>query len=31
VANNFISAMACGAFGFNDVGLLFLGAGVFPG
>ncbi|TCC03460.1 dicarboxylate transporter/tellurite-resistance protein TehA [Kosakonia quasisacchari] len=29
VANNFISAMACGAFGFNDVGMLFLGAGIF--
>lgn len=29
VANNFISAMACGALGFTDVGLLFLGAGVF--
>ncbi|QOV66127.1 dicarboxylate transporter/tellurite-resistance protein TehA [Kosakonia pseudosacchari] len=29
VANNFISAMACGAFGFNDVGMLFLGAGLF--
>lgn len=29
VANNFISAMACGAFGFNDVGMLFLGAGFF--
>ncbi|WP_064545317.1 dicarboxylate transporter/tellurite-resistance protein TehA [Kluyvera georgiana] len=28
VANNFISAMACGALGFNDVGLVFLGAGV---
>lgn len=28
VANNFISAMACGALGFHDVGLLFLGAGV---
>lgn len=31
VANNFISAMACGALGFNDAGLVFLGAGVFPG
>ena len=30
VANNFISAMACGALGFNDAGLVFLGAGVFP-
>ncbi|MFV0107583.1 dicarboxylate transporter/tellurite-resistance protein TehA [Enterobacter ludwigii] len=29
VANNFISAMACGALGFNDAGLAFLGAGVF--
>lgn len=29
VANNFISAMACGALGFNDVGLVFLGAGLF--
>ncbi|MGY5957127.1 dicarboxylate transporter/tellurite-resistance protein TehA [Kosakonia sp. BK9b] len=29
VANNFISAMACGALGFNDVGMLFLGAGIF--
>ncbi|HCM9618751.1 TPA: dicarboxylate transporter/tellurite-resistance protein TehA [Enterobacter cloacae subsp. cloacae] len=29
VANNFISAMACGALGFNDAGLVFLGAGVF--
>lgn len=28
VANNFISAMACGTLGFHDVGLLFLGAGV---
>ncbi|HGH5977769.1 TPA: dicarboxylate transporter/tellurite-resistance protein TehA [Kluyvera georgiana] len=28
VANNFISAMACGALGFNDVRLVFLGAGV---
>lgn len=28
VANNFISAMACGTLGFTDVGLLFLGAGV---
>ncbi|MDU4093307.1 MAG: dicarboxylate transporter/tellurite-resistance protein TehA [Pantoea sp.] len=28
VANNFISAMACGALGFHDLGLLFLGAGV---
>lgn len=28
VANNFISAMACGAFGFHDAGFLFLGAGV---
>lgn len=28
VANNFISAMACGA-GYNDAGLVFLGAGVF--
>ncbi len=30
VANNFISAMACGALGFHDAGLVFLGAGVFP-
>jgi tellurite resistance protein len=29
VANNFISAMACGALAFHDAGLLFLGAGVF--
>ena len=29
VANNFISAMACGALCFNDAGLVFLGAGVF--
>lgn len=29
VANNFISAMACGALGFNDAGLAFLGAGIF--
>ncbi|MCA7012315.1 dicarboxylate transporter/tellurite-resistance protein TehA [Dickeya dadantii] len=29
VANNFISAMACGALGFQDVGILFLGAGIF--
>ncbi|MGS3492937.1 hypothetical protein ACB272_14410 [Klebsiella pneumoniae] len=29
VANNFISAMACGALGFSDAGLVFLGAGVF--
>lgn len=28
VANNFISTMACGALGFHDLGLLFLGAGV---
>lgn len=28
VANNFISCMACGALGFQDLGLLFLGAGV---
>lgn len=28
VANNFISTMACGALGFNDAGLAFLGAGV---
>ena len=28
VANNFISAMACGALGFNDLGLVFLGAGI---
>lgn len=28
VANNFISAMACGALGFSDAGLVFLGAGV---
>ncbi|HFZ8993403.1 TPA: dicarboxylate transporter/tellurite-resistance protein TehA [Citrobacter freundii] len=29
VANNFISAMACGALGYHDAGLVFLGAGVF--
>ncbi|CBG88368.1 dicarboxylate transporter/tellurite-resistance protein TehA [Citrobacter rodentium] len=29
VANNFISAMACGALGYADAGLVFLGAGVF--
>ena len=29
VANNFISAMACGALGFHDAGMVFLGAGVF--
>lgn len=29
VANNFISAMACGALGYNDAGLVFLGAGIF--
>ncbi|HBB0838630.1 TPA: dicarboxylate transporter/tellurite-resistance protein TehA [Escherichia coli] len=29
VANNFISAMACGALGYTDTGLVFLGAGVF--
>ncbi|QLR43118.1 dicarboxylate transporter/tellurite-resistance protein TehA [Enterobacter sp. RHBSTW-00994] len=29
VANNFISAMACGALGFHDAGLVFLGAGIF--
>ncbi len=29
VANNFISAMTCGALGFHDAGLVFLGAGVF--
>ena len=28
VANHFISAMTCGALGFNDAGLVFLGAGV---
>ncbi|QKJ85104.1 Tellurite resistance protein TehA [Paramixta manurensis] len=28
VANNFISAMACGALGYHDLGLLFLGAGI---
>ncbi|MBB1200747.1 dicarboxylate transporter/tellurite-resistance protein TehA [Enterobacteriaceae bacterium 89] len=28
VANNFISAMACGALGFTDAGLVFLGAGI---
>lgn len=28
VANNFISTMACGALGFHDLGILFLGAGV---
>lgn len=28
VANNFISAMACGALGFQDAGYAFLGAGV---
>lgn len=31
VANNFISAMACGALGFTDAGLVFLGAGLFSG
>jgi tellurite resistance protein len=31
VANNFISAMACGALGFTDAGLVFLGAGSFRG
>ncbi|WP_318389460.1 dicarboxylate transporter/tellurite-resistance protein TehA [Enterobacter sp.] len=29
VANNFISAMACGALGFHDAGIVFLGAGIF--
>ncbi|QHM71373.1 dicarboxylate transporter/tellurite-resistance protein TehA [Mixta intestinalis] len=29
VANNFISAMACGALGYHDIGILFLGAGIF--
>lgn len=29
VASNFISAMACGALGYTDAGLVFLGAGVF--
>lgn len=29
VANNFICAMACGALGFTDLGILFFGAGVF--
>lgn len=29
VANNFISAIACGALGYNDAGMVFLGAGVF--
>ncbi|MCI1033937.1 dicarboxylate transporter/tellurite-resistance protein TehA [Raoultella terrigena] len=29
VANNFISAMTCGALGFSDAGLVFLGAGIF--
>ncbi|MBU4683515.1 dicarboxylate transporter/tellurite-resistance protein TehA [Cedecea davisae] len=29
VANNFISAMASGALGYHDLGILFLGAGVF--
>lgn len=29
VANNFISAMACGALGYHDLGIVFLGAGVF--
>lgn len=29
VANNFISAMACGALGYNDAGMVFLGAGIF--
>lgn len=28
VANNFISCMACGALGYQDLGLLFLGAGI---
>lgn len=31
VANNFICAMACGAFGFNDLGILFLGLAFFHG
>ena len=29
VANNFISSMTCGALGWQDAGLAFLGAGVF--
>lgn len=29
VANNFICAMACGALGYTDLGILFFGAGVF--
>lgn len=29
VANNFISAMACGSLGYHDAGLVFLGAGIF--
>lgn len=29
VVNNFISVMVCGVFGYNDVGLVFLGVGVF--
>lgn len=29
VANNFICTMACGAFGFIELGTLFFGAGVF--
>ncbi len=29
VANNFISAMTCGALGYNNAGLVFLGAGIF--
>ncbi|WP_435930444.1 dicarboxylate transporter/tellurite-resistance protein TehA [Dryocola sp. BD613] len=29
VANNFISAMASGALGYHDLGILFFGAGVF--
>lgn len=28
VASNFISCMACGALGYRDLGLLFLGAGI---
>lgn len=29
VANNFISCMASGALGYHDLGILFLGAGIF--
>lgn len=29
VVNNFISVMVCGVLGYIDVGLVFLGVGVF--